>query len=110
MPLISEYARRFGVYDNLLPVLSMSLGAGETTLMKMTNAYSMLVNGGKQVRCRRLIDRIQDRYGTHACGATIQRECPECRDPWLGRRRRSPSWRMIAARSSIPIRRIRLPR
>ncbi|MCG8649175.1 MAG: transglycosylase domain-containing protein, partial [Pirellulales bacterium] len=62
MPLISEYARRFGVYDNLLPVLSMSLGAGETTLMKMTTAYSMLVNGGKQVKWT-LIDRIQDRYG-----------------------------------------------
>ena len=32
MPLIAEYARRFGVYDDLLPVLSMALGAGETTV------------------------------------------------------------------------------
>ena len=31
MPLIAEYARRFGIYDNMLPVLSMALGAGETT-------------------------------------------------------------------------------
>ncbi len=62
MPLISEYARRFGIYDNLLPVLSMSLGAGETTLLRLTNAYSMLVNGGRQVNAT-LIDRIQDRYG-----------------------------------------------
>lgn len=62
MPLIAEYARRFGVYDNLLPVLSMSLGAGETTLLRLTNAYSMLVNGGRQVHAT-LIDRIQDRYG-----------------------------------------------
>ena len=77
MPLISEYARRFGVYDNLLPVLSMSLGAGETTLMKMTNAYSMLVNGGKQVRWT-LVDRIQDRYG-RTLWRHDQRECPECR-------------------------------
>ena len=46
MPAISEYARRFGVYDDLLPVLSMSLGAGETTVMRMTAAYSMFVNGG----------------------------------------------------------------
>ncbi len=62
MPLISEYARRFGVYDNLLPVLSMSLGAGETTLLRLTTAYSILANGGKKVNAT-LIDRIQDRYG-----------------------------------------------
>ena len=35
MPIICEYTRRFGVYDNLLPVLPMALGAGETTLLKM---------------------------------------------------------------------------
>ena len=29
MPIITEYAKRFGIYDDLLPVLSMSLGAGE---------------------------------------------------------------------------------
>ena len=31
MPLIAEYAKRFGVYDNLPPYLSFALGAGETT-------------------------------------------------------------------------------
>ena len=62
MPLISEYARRFGIYDNLMPVLSMSLGAGETTLIRLTTAYSILANGGKKVKAT-LIDRIQDRYG-----------------------------------------------
>ena len=35
MPIIAEYARRFGVYDNLMPALSMALGAGETTLLRM---------------------------------------------------------------------------
>ena len=35
MPIITEYAKRFGIYDDLLPVLSMSLGAGETTLLRM---------------------------------------------------------------------------
>ena len=39
MPLIVEYAKRFGVYDDLLPVLAMSLGAGETTLLRMCAAY-----------------------------------------------------------------------
>jgi penicillin-binding protein 1A len=77
MPLISEYARRFGVYDNLLPVLSMALGAGETTLMKMTTAFSMFANGGKQIEWT-LIDRIQDRYG-RTLWRHDQRECPQCR-------------------------------
>ena len=38
MPIIVEYARRFGVYDNLMPALSMALGAGETTLLRMVTA------------------------------------------------------------------------
>jgi penicillin-binding protein 1A len=62
MPLIVEYAKRFGIYDEMMPVLSMSLGAGETTLMRMTTAYSMLANGGRRIKPT-LIDRIQDRWG-----------------------------------------------
>lgn len=76
MPLVAEYARRFGVYDNMAPYLSMALGAGETTLMKMVTGYSMLANGGKRVKAT-LIDRVQDRYGK-----TIyrhdERECIGC--------------------------------
>ena len=63
MPLIVEYAKRFGIYDNLPPFLAMSLGAGETTVMRMTTAYSMFANGGKRVKAT-LIDRIQDRWGS----------------------------------------------
>ncbi|MCL2716915.1 MAG: penicillin-binding transpeptidase domain-containing protein, partial [Alphaproteobacteria bacterium] len=62
MPLVGEYARRFGVYDNLPNDLSYALGAGETTAMRMVTAYSMLANGGRRVKPT-LIDRIQDRYG-----------------------------------------------
>ncbi len=62
MPLVAEYARRFGIYDDMLPVLSMSLGSGETTVMRMTAAYSVIANGGKRINPS-LIDRIQDRYG-----------------------------------------------
>jgi penicillin-binding protein 1A len=62
MPLIVEYARRFGLYDNLAPLLSMSIGAGETTVLRMATAYSMFANGGKRVKAT-LIDRIQDRWG-----------------------------------------------
>ncbi len=50
MPIITEYAKRFGIYDDLLPVLSMSLGAGETTLLRLATGYSIFANGGKQVR------------------------------------------------------------
>jgi penicillin-binding protein 1A len=62
MPLIAEYARRFGVYDSLPTFLSYSLGAGETTVMRMVSAYSMFDNGGRRI-VPTLIDRIQDRYG-----------------------------------------------
>jgi penicillin-binding protein 1A len=76
MPLISEYSKRFGVYDDLLPVLAMSLGAGETTLLKMAAAYSVFANGGKQVRAT-LIDRIQDRWG-RTVWRHDNRECKGC--------------------------------
>ncbi|XYK81253.1 MAG: penicillin-binding protein 1A [Labrenzia sp.] len=62
MPLVAEYAKRFGIYDNMLPVLSMSLGAGETTVLRMTAAYATIANGGRKLHPT-LIDRIQDRYG-----------------------------------------------
>ncbi|MCC7252076.1 penicillin-binding protein 1A [Hyphomicrobium sp.] len=81
MPIITEYARRFGIYDDLLPVLSMSLGAGETTLLRMATAYCMIANGGKQVRPT-LIDRIQDRWGKSVWRHDA-RECTGCiADQW----------------------------
>ena len=38
----------------------MSLGAGETTLLKLVNAYAMILNGGKEIQPT-LIDRIDRR-------------------------------------------------
>jgi penicillin-binding protein 1A len=76
MPLIAEYAKRFGVYDDLPPYLSFALGAGETTVLRMTAAYSMFANGGKRIKPT-LIDRIQDRYG-HTIFRHDQRECRGC--------------------------------
>ncbi len=62
MELVAEYAERFGIYDDMLPVLAMSLGSGETTVLRMVSAYAVLANGGKQIKPT-VIDRIQDRYG-----------------------------------------------
>ncbi len=76
MPLISEYAKRFGVYDDLPPYLSFALGAGETTLLRMTSAYAMFDNGGRRIKPT-LIDRIQDRYG-HTVYKHDERECVGC--------------------------------
>lgn len=76
MPIITEYARRFGIYDDLLPVLSMSLGAGETTLLRMATAYCIMANGGKQVKAT-LIDRIQDRWGK-TVWRHDERQCMGC--------------------------------
>ena len=82
MPLISEYAQRFGVYDNLPTYLSYALGAGETTVLRMVSAYSMFDNGGKRI-IPTFIDRIQDRYG-RTVYKHDQRECRGCAggDKW----------------------------
>jgi len=79
MPMIGEYAKRFGVYDSLPNYLSYALGAGETTVLRMVTAYSMFANGGRRVTPT-LIDRIQDRYG-HTIYRHDQRECRGCDAP-----------------------------
>jgi penicillin-binding protein 1A len=76
MPLIGEYAKRFGIYDNLPNYLSYSLGAGETTVLRMVTAYAMIANGGRRVTST-MIDRIQDRYG-RTIYKHDQRECRGC--------------------------------
>jgi penicillin-binding protein 1A len=76
MPLIGEYAKRFGVYDEVPNYLSYALGAGETTVLRMATAYSMIDNAGKRIKPT-LIDRIQDRYG-HTIFKHDQRECRGC--------------------------------
>ena len=59
---IVNKATKLNISDNLDPVLSMALGAGETTLQRLTVAYAMLVNGGKKI-APSLIDRVQNRNG-----------------------------------------------
>ena len=80
---VADYAERFDVVDELPLQLSMALGSAETTLMRLTAGYAMLVNGGRHITPT-LIDRIQDRRGK-----TIyrhdKRACEACRaDAWEG--------------------------
>jgi penicillin-binding protein 1A len=83
MPLVAEYARMFGIYDTMQPVLAMSLGAGETTAMRMTSAYSTIANGGRKI-VPTLIDRVQDRYGDTVYKHD-QRMCQGCEaTAWQG--------------------------
>jgi penicillin-binding protein 1A len=83
MPVIVEYARRFGVYDDMAPLPAMVLGAGETTLLRMIGGYAMLANGGKKITPT-LVDRIQDRWG-RSVWQHDQRDCTSCRDQaWRG--------------------------
>ena len=62
MEPVAQTAETFGVGEELPREFSMTLGAVETTVLKLTTAYAMLANGGKRIRPT-FIDRIQDRYG-----------------------------------------------
>ncbi len=74
--VIQDYAAKFGISENLPSFLSMSLGAGETNLLSITNAYGMIVNGGKKI-IPTLIDRVQDRRG-NTIFRHDERDCKNC--------------------------------
>ena len=66
------------------PYLANALGAGETTVAKLTNAYAMLVNHGRELTPR-LIDYVQDRDG-RVIFPERWRACEGCNaDDWDGR-------------------------
>ena len=78
MPKVVEMAKRLGVVDDLQAVLAMALGAGETTVLRLTNAYAQIDNGGKKVTPT-LIDRVQDKLG-HTIFRHDERPCDGCAD------------------------------
>ena len=59
---IANFSEKLGIYEDPEELLSISLGSAETTLLKLTSAYSVFVNGGKLVEPI-LIDRVQDSEG-----------------------------------------------
>ena len=75
---ISKITKDFGIYDDVPELLSVSLGAAETTLVKLTNAYCTFVNGGKKV-APIFIDRIQNRRGKTIFNAD-KRKCAGCEE------------------------------
>ena len=76
MPKIIDVAARFGIDKGLGPYLAYALGANEVTLIKLTAAYGMIVNGGKGIEPY-LVERIQDRDG-RTIMRHDQRPCVGC--------------------------------
>ncbi len=83
MEAVADLSRRVGIYERLDPYLSMSLGAGETSLWNLARAYAALANGGREVTPT-LLDRVQDRYG-RTLYRHDQRACEGCtQEAWDG--------------------------
>ena len=73
---IVNFSKQLGIYDDPSELLSISLGSAETTLLKLTSAYSSFVNGGKLVKPI-MIDRIQDSEGNTILN-NEKRKCINC--------------------------------
>src|SRR5215210_3282972 len=61
MPKVIDTAKKMGVGD-FPNYLSIALGAGDTTVSRLVNAYAVLANQGRSVRPT-TIDYVQDRTG-----------------------------------------------
>ena len=59
---ILDLSKKLNIYDEIPELLSVSLGAAETTLMNLTSSYAPFVNGGKKI-VPKLISRVQNRRG-----------------------------------------------
>ncbi len=73
---VTKFSKELNIYDDPKELLSISLGSGETTLLKLTSAYSTFINGGKLVNPI-LIDRIQDSEGNTIIN-NEKRTCLNC--------------------------------
>jgi penicillin-binding protein 1A len=73
---IAKFSEKLEIYEDPEELLSISLGSAETTLLKLTSAYSAFVNGGKLVTPI-LIDRVQDSEGNTIVN-NEKRTCVDC--------------------------------
>ena len=62
LDVILNLSKKLNIYEEIPELLSVSLGAAETSLINLTSAYAPFVNGGKKIEPK-LISRIQDRRG-----------------------------------------------
>ena len=73
---VAEVIKRFGINKRPRRIYSIVLGSIESNLIKVVRAYSMIVNGGKEIQPT-FIEKIQDREGK-TIFATDKRECRNC--------------------------------
>ena len=78
MDRIIAMATRFGLERGLGYNLASALGSNEVSLLQLTTAYAMLVNGGRRIEPA-LIERIQDRHGD-TVDRRDERSCSGCRE------------------------------
>jgi len=82
MAKVVKTATALGV-GSYQPVLAIALGAGDTTVLRLTNAYAMLAQNGRRIEPT-LIDYVQDRHGKTIYRAD-PRACDGCSaDDYLG--------------------------
>jgi penicillin-binding protein 1A len=75
MDKVVAQAKALGI-GNYSPMLAIALGAGETTVLKLTNAYAQMFNAGRELKPS-LIDMVQDRDGK-VIYRRDTRSCPGC--------------------------------
>ena len=73
---ILNLSKKLDIYEDIPELLSVSLGAAETTLLNLTSAYATFINGGMKIKPT-LISRIQDRRGKTILQVK-NRECVGC--------------------------------
>ncbi|MDG5747470.1 transglycosylase domain-containing protein [Qipengyuania sp. XHP0207] len=82
MPNVVQTIKRLGIGE-YEPYYSFALGAGDTTVARMVNAYSALANWGRQTEGS-VIDYVQDRDGK-VIFRSDKRECTGCNmEQWDG--------------------------
>ena len=74
MPMVGEYARRFGITTPLPPFLPVALGAADLTLFEQTAAYTVFPNDGLRIEPR-YIRKVTD-YEGHV----LEEDFPDAKD------------------------------
>jgi penicillin-binding protein 1A len=104
MDKVVATAKALGV-GSYQPVLAIALGAGETTVLNLTNAYAQMFNAGR-AGTPSLIDMVQDRNGK-VIWRRDTRKCTDCnRADWAGESMPRPGGKpkqVIDARSAFQI-------